>query len=71
MKKTVEWTVQMHSAPLGDTGDYNVWYELTDGKKKLFGGEDDEDILLEVAEKLNQLTRLQKENEELKNIELK
>ena len=51
-----EWKAETKCSPLGDTGDYNTWVELSNGEICLFTEEAEEEELQEIADKLNALS---------------
>lgn len=61
------WRVETKRHPLGETGDYENVVTLFYGKEKIHFPEDTEvDIVEEIAEGLNEVSKLKSENESLK-----
>jgi hypothetical protein len=53
MNKTTEWKLIGHSSQIGDTGDYDGHYEITDGKVSLLTKDDDDESLQPIVDALN------------------
>lgn len=77
-ERAKEWELKCHSYQIADTGDYDGYWEITNGKISIFSKDDEEDQLLEVVNSLNEsgckfyldtndIDFLKAENEWLKN----
>lgn len=48
-----EWKLIGHSHQIADTGDYNGYYEITNGKVSFFTNSDNDEALLPIVKALN------------------
>lgn len=53
MSEKATWELIGHSFQIGDTGDYDGHYELTNGKVSIISEDDEEDQLQEIVDALN------------------
>lgn len=53
MSEKEKWELIGHSFQIGDTGDYDGHYELTNGKVSIISEDDEEDQLQEIVDVLN------------------
>lgn len=54
MSEKEKWELIGHSFQIGDTGDYDGHYELTNGKVSIISEDDEEDKLQEIVDALNE-----------------